>query len=77
MDDEHHKTHQELSQQILQITANQYKQINDQLTAQLQETRNIVEKLAALNGLEYVGELKDWVSKKKWAELKKNPREDK
>jgi hypothetical protein len=77
MDDEHYKSHQELSQQILQVTTSQYKQVNDQLTAQLQETRNALEKLAAVSGLEYIGELKDWVSKGKWAEFRKSPREDK
>ena len=77
MSDEHNKTHQELSQQILQIGAAQYKQLDEKWTAQLQETRNILENLAALDDLEYIGELKDWVSKGKWADLKKNPREGK
>ena len=40
----------------------------------LQQTRNIVEKLAALDDLEFIESLNEWVSKKKWAELKKDPR---
>ena len=40
----------------------------------LQQTRNVVEKLAALDDLEFIEALNEWVSKKKWAELKKDPR---
>ena len=40
----------------------------------LQQTRNVVEKLAALDDLEFIEALNEWVSKKKWAELKRDPR---
>ena len=43
----------------------------------LQETRDELEQLAALQELEYVEDFKMWVSKKKLAEFKKNPREEK
>ena len=44
----------------------------------LQQTRNAMELLAdILGGLEYVEDFKTWVSKKKLAEFKKNPREEK
>ena len=42
---------------------------------QLQQTRDALEKLAALQDLEFIEALTDWVSKKKWTELKKNPRD--
>lgn len=40
----------------------------------LQQTRNALEKLAALDELEFIEELNGWVNKKKWEEFKKNPR---
>ena len=46
------------------------------LQRQLQETRDIVEKLGKVGGVEYSEDIKDWVSKKKLDKLRKNPRDD-
>ena len=51
------------------------KQMQDSQAKQHQQTRNVLEKLAGLQDLEFIEELNDWVSKKKWTELKKNPRD--
>lgn len=37
----------------------------------------VLEQLGAASGLEYSNDIKDWVSKKKLRELKKNPRDAK
>ena len=46
----------------------------NQLAAEMKETRKVIEKLAAVHGLEWSQDLKDWVSKEKLDELRKNPR---
>lgn len=51
------------------------KKMQEEQGKALNQTRNVLNKLAALQDLEFIEELNDLVSKKKWAELKKNPRE--
>ena len=60
---------QQLGQQVGKL-----KEIQVEHGKALQQTRNVVEKLAALDDLEFIEALNEWVSKKKWAELKKDPR---
>mgnify|MGYP001571378866 CR=1 FL=1 len=50
------------------------KNMQDAHAKQLQQTRNALEQLAGLQDLEFIEALNMWVSKKKWAELKKDPR---
>ena len=50
------------------------KQQNLQMLGQFNKA---LEQLAAIAGLEYSNDIKDWVSKKKLQELKKNPRDAK
>lgn len=45
-----------------------------QVQAQHQQTRNAMEKLAAISGLEYSNDIQDWVSKDKLDALRKAPR---
>ena len=60
-------------QQLAQAMQN-IKNMQDAHAKQLQETRNALEKLAAVEELEFIEPLNDWVSKKKWHDLKKEPR---
>ncbi|KKL08831.1 hypothetical protein LCGC14_2571940 [marine sediment metagenome] len=62
MDEEVKKAIDEAQQQVLKM----FGQFN-----------KVVEQLAATLGLEYSNDIKDWVSKKKLQELKKNPRDAK
>ncbi len=62
MDEEVKKAIDELRQQNLQM----FGQFN-----------KVLEQLGAAIGLEYSNDIKDWVSKKKLQELKKNPRDAK
>ncbi len=62
MDEEIKKAIDELKQQNLQM----FGQFN-----------KVLEQLGAVGGLEYSNDIKDWVSKKKLQELKKNPRDAK
>lgn len=50
------------------------KNMQIEYSKQLQQTRDALEKLAALDDLEFIEALNDWVSKKKWHDLKKDPR---
>lgn len=45
-----------------------------QVQAQHQQTRNAMEKLAAISGLEYSNDIQDWVKKDKLDALRKAPR---
>jgi len=62
-----------LKQELLQVMANQAKQIGEQFA----QFNKVIEQLGAADGLEYSNDVKDWVSKKKLMELKKNPRDAK
>ena len=62
MDEEVKKAIEEIRQQNLQM---------------LGQFNKVVEQLGATLGLEYSNDIKDWVSKKKLQELKKNPRDAK
>jgi len=46
----------------------------NQVAKAIQETRDCLEKLGAVSGLEWSQDLKTWVSKKKLDQLKKEPR---
>lgn len=59
----------QLTQQLVAI-----KNAQGEQGKKLQQTRNVLEKLAALNDLEYCEDFDMWVSKKKLAEFKKDPR---
>ena len=50
------------------------KNMQDAHAKELQQTRDALEKLAAIEELEFIEALNDWVSKKKWHDLKKEPR---
>lgn len=45
-----------------------------ELAMRLQETRDILESLGALQGLEWLPDLKQWVSTEKLAQLRREPR---
>lgn len=60
-------------QQVLQALQN-IKKLQDEHAQQLQQTRVALGQLAALQDLEFIESLNDWVSKKKWNELKGSPR---
>lgn len=62
MDEEVKKAIDEAQQQVLKM---------------LGQFNKALEQLAAVGGLEYSNDIKDWVSKKKLQELKKNPRDAK
>ena len=62
MDEEVKKAIDEAKQQVLQL---------------LGQFNKAIEQLGATLGLEYSNDIKDWVSKKKLQELKKNPRDAK
>ena len=64
-----------LSLQQLNQAMQLLKTMQNEHAKQLQQNRNALEKLAALQDLEFIEALTDWVSKKKWTELKKNPRD--
>ena len=59
----------QITQQIAEV-----KKMQNEHAKQHQQTRSALDKLAALDDLEFVEALNEWVSKKKWAELKKDPR---
>jgi hypothetical protein len=56
------------------VLAQQVQEAKNMLGQQLQETRSLMEKLAAVTGLEYSVDVKDWVAKSKLDELRKHPR---
>ena len=60
-------------QQLAQAMQN-IKNMQDAHAKELQQTRDALEKLAAIEELEFIEALNDWVSKKKWHDLKKEPR---
>lgn len=60
---------QQLSQGLVVL-----KKMQEEQGKALNQTRNVLNKLAELQDLEFIEELNDWVSKKKWTELKKDPR---
>ena len=60
-------------QQALQVVQT-VKNMQNEHAKQLQQTRSALEQLAGLKDLEFIEALHMWVSKKKWAELKKDPR---
>ena len=60
-----------LKQELLLVMQQQQKQLLDQL----KQFNHALEQLGAVDGLEYSNDVKDWVSKKKLMELKKNPRD--
>ena len=62
MDEEIKKAIAEAQQQVLKM---------------LGQFNKVLEQLGAAIGLEYSNDIKDWVSKKKLQELKKNPRDAK
>lgn len=79
MDENHVQKHELLIQSIQQLAgANKVLEgrLKD-LAKDLQQTRNLLEGLAAIGGLEYSQDLQAWVSKKKLDELRRNPREEK
>lgn len=45
-----------------------------ELGDEINRGRGIVEQLAEVSQLEYIEELKQWVAKSKWQELRANPR---
>ena len=60
MDEEVKKAIDDAKQQMLQM---------------LGQFNKVIEQLGAVSGLEYSNDIKNWVSKKKLEELKKNPRD--
>lgn len=60
--------------QQLSAMVNQLGQQVRTITTSENETREAMNKLGAAQDWEYVAELKEWVSKKKLAELKATPR---
>jgi uncharacterized tellurite resistance protein B-like protein len=60
-------------QQLTQVVQ-AIKTMQNEYVKQWQQTRDALNKLAALQELEFIEAMGEWVSKKKWAELKKDPR---
>ena len=73
------------TQQRLDVLTAQVQQLNaalaqvagqsQSLAKELQETRNILESLGAAQGLEWLGEVKNWVAVAKLKDLRAHPRE--
>ena len=66
-----------LSQQVAQLNAMlaQVAAQSQSLAKELQETRNILEALGFAHGLEWLGEVKNWVAVAKLKDLRAHPRE--
>ena len=66
-----------LTQQVQQLSVAlaQVAGQSQSLAKELQETRNILESLGAAQGLEWVGEVKNWVAVAKLKDLRAHPRE--
>lgn len=54
----------------------QMQQLSQHLAAEQQQTRDLLEKLAAVSGLEYSNDAKAWASKQKLTALREKPRDD-
>ena len=61
---------QQLSAALAQVMGQ-----SQSLAKELQETRNILEALGFAHGLEWVGEVKNWVAVAKLKDLRAHPRE--